>query len=191
MRIRGYLSRERFSMRQVAGLLAVVFVGVAVFSYAGVSIPYTFTAGTNAKAGEVNANFQALANAINNRTSATLANMAGTWNYTMTGSYLAVSSGNVLCTMSRTGSLTLNADGTFSDNQADTNNYCQGSGVETNTGGTFTGTWTVSTSGSGTLTYGGVTSSFQTTKDLNTMIASFNRPTGNFPSNGTATYVRQ
>lgn len=64
MKIRGYLSRERFSMRQIAGVLAVVFVGVAVFSYAGVSIPYTFTAGTTAKAGEVNANFQALANAM-------------------------------------------------------------------------------------------------------------------------------
>lgn len=64
MRIKGYLSKERFSMRQVIGLLAVVFVGVAVFSYAGVSIPYTFTAGTTAKASEVNANFQALANAM-------------------------------------------------------------------------------------------------------------------------------
>lgn len=64
MRIRGYLSKERFSMKQVAGLLAVVFVGVAVFSYAGVSIPYTFTVGTTAKASEVNANFQALANAM-------------------------------------------------------------------------------------------------------------------------------
>lgn len=64
MRIRGYLSRERFSMRQVAGLLAVVFTGIAVLSYAAVNIPYTFTAGTTAKASEVNANFQALANAM-------------------------------------------------------------------------------------------------------------------------------
>lgn len=191
MKIRGYLSRERFSMRQVVGLLAVVFVGVAVFSYAGVSIPYTFTAGTTAKASEVNANFQALADAMNNRTTATLANMAGTWNYRMTGSFLEALNGNRLCTMSRTGSLTLNADGSFSDNQADTNNYCHGGGVQTNTGGTFTGTWTVSANGSGTLTFGGGSLSFQTSKDLNTMTSAWNVSTGDFPSNGTATYVRQ
>lgn len=64
MKIRGYLSKERFSMRQVAGLLTVVFTGIAVLSYAAVSIPYTFTAGTTAKASEVNANFQTLANAL-------------------------------------------------------------------------------------------------------------------------------
>ncbi len=48
-------------MGQVVGLLAVVFIGITVFAYAAVNIPYTFTSGMTAKASEVNANFQALA----------------------------------------------------------------------------------------------------------------------------------
>lgn len=172
------------------------FVAGAVFISATIvyaaSVPYTFSSGTVAKSLEVNANFQALADAMNNRTSATLANMAGTWNYRSSGSFVEALNGNRLCTNSHTGTLTLNADGTLSDNQADTNNYCQGGGVQTNTGATFTGTWTISASGSGTITYGGGYSlSFQTSKDLNTMISAWNLSTGNFPGNGTATYLRQ
>ena len=178
------------SLYRYSFIVAAVLVSAAVV-YAA-SVPYTFSSGTVAKSSEVNANFQALADAMNNRTSATLANMAGTWNYRSAGSFLDALNGNRLCTNSHTGTLTLNADGTWSDNQADTNNYCQGGGVQTNTGATFTGTWTVSANGSGTITYGGGYSlSFQASKDLNTMISAWNSSTGNFPGNGTATYVRQ
>lgn len=64
MRIRKYLSRKRFSMRQVVGLLMVVFLGVTVLAYAAVTIPNSFTPNTTAKASEVNANFQALVNGM-------------------------------------------------------------------------------------------------------------------------------
>lgn len=177
------------SLYRYSFIAAAILVSAAAV-YAA-SVPYTFSSGTVAKSSEVNANFQALADAMNNRTSATLANMAGTWNYSMTGSFVEVLNGNRLCTMSRTGTLTFNADGTYSDNQADTNNYCHGGGVQTNTGGTFTGTWTVLANGTGTRTYGGGSMSFQTSKDLNTMTSAWNVSTGNYPSNGIATYVRQ
>jgi hypothetical protein len=39
-------------------------LGLAVISYGAVTVPNTFTAGTSAKASEVNANFQALAKAM-------------------------------------------------------------------------------------------------------------------------------
>lgn len=196
MGFRKYLSKDRFSLRQVAGMLTLVIVGVSVLAYAAVTIPYTFTSGTTAKSSEVNANFQALADAMNNRTSATLANMAGTWNYTMNG-YGSLPSSTTLCTMSRTGTLTLNADGTFSDNQADTNTICQNLGVQANPGGTYTGTWSVSAAGSGALTYssGAGTLSFQASRDLNTMVGNFNIPstpyTTPYDSVGTITYLRQ
>lgn len=62
MKLREYLSKERFYMKQVASLLAIVLTGIAVLAYAGVIIPTTFTAGATAKAcGEVNANFHSLA----------------------------------------------------------------------------------------------------------------------------------
>ncbi|MDI6801787.1 MAG: hypothetical protein QMD01_07050 [Thermodesulfovibrionales bacterium] len=64
MKIKQYFSKERFSMGQVVGLLAVIFIGITVLAYAAVNIPYTFTSGTTAKASEVNANFQALANSM-------------------------------------------------------------------------------------------------------------------------------
>lgn len=64
MSIRRYLTKKRFSTGQIVGLLALVILGMAVFSYAAVSIPYSFTAGTTAKASEVNANFNAVKTAI-------------------------------------------------------------------------------------------------------------------------------
>lgn len=59
-----YLSKDRFSLRQVVGMLTVAFLGVSVLAYAAVNLPFTFTAGSPARASEVNANFQATANAI-------------------------------------------------------------------------------------------------------------------------------
>jgi hypothetical protein len=64
MGIKGYFSKGRFSLRQVIVLLTIVALGASVFAYAAITIPYTFTAGTTAKSSEVNANFQALANAM-------------------------------------------------------------------------------------------------------------------------------
>lgn len=59
-----YFNKKRFSMRQVVGLLTIVFLGIAVITYAAVNIPYTFSSGQTAKAGEVNANFNAVKTAI-------------------------------------------------------------------------------------------------------------------------------
>jgi len=59
-----YIAKKRFSVSQVVGLLALVFIGITVLAYATVNIPYTFTSGTTAKASEVNANFQALSAAM-------------------------------------------------------------------------------------------------------------------------------
>lgn len=56
---------KRFSMAETIGLLAFVVVGVAIYAYAATTVPHTFTAGTTAVANEVNANFRALAGAIN------------------------------------------------------------------------------------------------------------------------------
>lgn len=68
--------RKRFSMPEVVGLLTVVMASVGLYAYA-VTVPHTFTAGTTALASEVNANFQALEDAIDLRTpSACLGNSA-------------------------------------------------------------------------------------------------------------------
>lgn len=186
MDLKGYFFKKKFSTGQVVGLLTTAFLGVTVFAYATVTIPNIFTADTTAKASEVNANFQAVADAINNRTSATLAGMAGTWNYTKNGSHLNI--GDTICTTSGTGTLTLYSNGTLSDVQDDTYNYCQGTGVVTNTGATYTGTWTVSANGAGTLTYTpGPTVPFRVSKGLNLMMSNWHTNS----STGTMTYLRQ
>jgi len=51
-------------MRQVVGLLTVVFLGIAMIAYAAVTIPNTFSAGTTISASQMNANFTALGNAM-------------------------------------------------------------------------------------------------------------------------------
>ena len=213
MNLGKYFSKDRFSLRQVVGILTVVIIRASALVYATVTIPHTFTAGDTARAGDVNANFQALANAINNRTSATLANMAGTWDYTMVGSYITMNTAHsstidALCTNSRAGTLTLNADGTFSDNLPNPVDYCTktnssgspiyvdylyGHIIPTSPGSGLNGTWIVSSNGSGTLTYTsiGVTVPFRTSRDLNTMNSIWNDTTGSTPGNATVTYLRQ
>ncbi len=57
-----YLSKKRFTMRQVVGLLTIVFLGIAVIAYAAVNIPNTFAPNTTISASQVNANFTAVAN---------------------------------------------------------------------------------------------------------------------------------
>ncbi len=56
--------QKRFSMAETIGLLSVVLVGVAIYAYAATTVPNTFAPNTPAKASEVNANFSALATAI-------------------------------------------------------------------------------------------------------------------------------
>ena len=59
-----YFNKKSFTMRQVIGLLTVVFLGIAVIAYAA-SIPSTFSSGQTISSSAVNQNFQALADAIN------------------------------------------------------------------------------------------------------------------------------
>lgn len=59
-----YFSKNRFSLRQVVLLLTIVFIGVAVISYATVTIPNTFTSGTTISSSQMNDNFTAIKNAI-------------------------------------------------------------------------------------------------------------------------------
>lgn len=59
-----YLNKKSFTMRQVVGLLVIVFLGIGVMAYA-VSIPNSFSNGQIISSGAVNQNFQALADAIN------------------------------------------------------------------------------------------------------------------------------
>jgi formylglycine-generating enzyme required for sulfatase activity len=61
---------KRFSMMEVAGLVSVLLVGIGLYAWAATTVPNTFTAGTIAKASEVNANFQAVTDAINHVTCA-------------------------------------------------------------------------------------------------------------------------
>ncbi len=56
---------KRFSLAEVAGLLAVGLVGVAFYASA-VTIPNTFTRDTTISSSQMNANFQAVAQAIAN-----------------------------------------------------------------------------------------------------------------------------
>lgn len=177
MEFKKHFSKKRFSLRQVIGMLTAVIVGGAALAYASsVTIPYTFTSGSTASSSEVNANFQALANAINNRTDATLANMAGTWSYNSFGSWLNGNPPNAgLCVTATNGTITLNTDGTSSIFQDVSTNLCisssAGSATYPNTGGTIPGTWTVLADGSGTLTLNGKTYPFQASRDLNTFVA--------------------
>lgn len=58
--------KKRFQMAGTIGLLVLACLSAAAAGYAQTTVPHTFTSGTTAKASEVNANFQALTNAINN-----------------------------------------------------------------------------------------------------------------------------
>lgn len=58
----GYLSKKRFSTRDVVLMLTAVILGMGVFAYATVKIPNTFTSGTAISSSAVNANFTSLAN---------------------------------------------------------------------------------------------------------------------------------
>ncbi len=58
-----YFNKKRFTMRQVVGLLTVVFLGITAFAYA-VNITYTFSSGSPIRASEMNQNFTDIKNAV-------------------------------------------------------------------------------------------------------------------------------
>lgn len=62
-----YFSKKIFTMRQVVGLLTVVFLGITVIAYAAVTIPNNFNNGDTISSGQVNDNFKAIADEINRR----------------------------------------------------------------------------------------------------------------------------
>ncbi len=59
-----YFSIKRFSLRQVVILLSIVFAGIAIISYATVTIPNTFSSGSTISSSQMNANFTAVKDAI-------------------------------------------------------------------------------------------------------------------------------
>lgn len=58
-----YFDKKRFTMRQVVGLLIIVFLGITAAAYA-VNITYAFTSGSPIKASEMNQNFADVKNAV-------------------------------------------------------------------------------------------------------------------------------
>jgi len=171
----------------------ILFVGIYSMAIGSISFPYTFTAGTAAKASEVNANFSA----INARQSASAATLAGEYYIKnleiyriaapVTGNnalYYREANCNCTCSSTFQGSLILAADGKVT-----------GSGISSEQCGcvtncciytyniTITGTYSVDSSGAGVLDLTYVqdpgskveltydrTFAFQSSKDLNTLI---------------------
>jgi len=145
------------------GLLLLVLSGVGL---AQTTVPNTFTAGTAAKASEVNANFQALATAIDNlgsrvsKLEGTLstADVAGTYAFasleveTFTGANVNVASSlGIVHHQNGNGTFTFNANGTFTFSQTTSSSkltFLLNSASATETietiPGTATGTWTLS-----------------------------------------------
>jgi hypothetical protein len=59
-----YFFKKGFSLRQAVLFLVCAFIGIGLTSYAEVTIPNTFTAGSTISSTAVNANFQDLVNAM-------------------------------------------------------------------------------------------------------------------------------
>ena len=174
----------------------ILFVGIYSMAIGDVSFPYKFTAGTAAKASEVNANFDA----VNTRQNASSAALAAdyyvkdlqTWKKAFPADYLKLCTTtctqgcNCTCSSSFQGTLSLTADGKVtgsgvtSEQCACTTSCC----LYTNTV-TITGTYTITADGVGSMTlkfveaksdnpdYVGTynrTLTFQASKDLNTLM---------------------
>src|SRR3954454_13262447 len=101
-------------------MLAVLLLVCAGNSNAQVTVPFTFSAGSPARASEVNGNFQALVNAINGLTARvaklegqiTAADLEGS--YTLEGLQIGLITNNKVETISYTGTLILAANLTYS-----------------------------------------------------------------------------
>jgi hypothetical protein len=59
-----FFNKNRFSLRQVVIMLSIAFAGVAAISYAALTVPNNFTAGSTISAAQVNQNFSTLASAM-------------------------------------------------------------------------------------------------------------------------------
>jgi hypothetical protein len=107
-------------MRNV--LATFLFLACAANGNAQTTVPFTFSAGSPARASEVNGNFQALVNALNSLTARvaklegqiTGADLAGS--YTINGLQTGLIPNNRIETIAYTGTLILRADATYSFN---------------------------------------------------------------------------
>src|SRR4051812_7194615 len=104
------------------GLVALGLVLLAGAAHAQTSVPHSFSSGQPARAAEVNANFQALATAINNLTArvdrlegaaVTAANVAGTYQLFGLQTGIAPSGSGLIETITYTGTVTLAGGGTY------------------------------------------------------------------------------
>jgi hypothetical protein len=146
--------------------LAAIILAVGTLNYAAgdITFPNSFQNGTVADADDVNANFEA----INSRQAASVAKLAGTYDFRGSGIFLENVNGvQTNCPVSFRGTAVLNSTGHGTISQTD-NDECLG-----NVSGTDTVTVTINSNGSGTLTFGsGGVDSIQVSKDLNTIIFS-------------------
>ena len=87
-------------MRQVVGLLTIVFLGITVIAYAAVTVPNTFSSGTTISSTEVNNNFTALGNAMpaGKTAEATSLALGGTYSNIITLPITAPTAGYVFLT---------------------------------------------------------------------------------------------
>jgi hypothetical protein len=101
-------------------LFAAALLAITNTTLAQTAVPYSFAAGTPAKAGEVNANFQALVSAINDLSTRvskldgplTMAALAGTYHFQGLQTELNGGTANQVRVYTYDGTLTLNANGT-------------------------------------------------------------------------------
>jgi hypothetical protein len=183
----------------------ILFFGTFNLAMADITFPNTFVSGQPAVASEVNDNFQA----INTRQTASLSTLAGTYNFRMLATWKQdkdlpyeyrewddglklniKANGTIthkqLCSNSTIGTVTLNSNGTVTvsgTSYVDCDDPPTGSFSDS-------GTWTVDSTGAGTLTLSTSTNIIQASKDLNTIIMR-NNPTGGRPENTIGVAVRQ
>lgn len=98
-------------------LVALLLLNYSAIATAATTVPYTFTAATPISASEMNANFQALATAIDklSSTTPTVAELAGTYRLTGFQTELGPSPSTIIGTTkveTYGGTVTLSADGT-------------------------------------------------------------------------------
>jgi hypothetical protein len=147
--------------------LTAVILSVGILNYAAgdITFPNNFQNGTVADADQVNANFAA----INSRQAATLAKLAGTYDYRGSGIILKNVNGvQTNCPVSFRGTLVVNTSGSGTISRTENDQCGETASVTNNV------TVTINTNGSGTLTLvgGGGAHSIQLSKDLNTIIFS-------------------
>ena len=143
-------------------LAALAFAGFTALANAQVTVPFTFAPSTAARAAEVNANFQALATAIDNLAARvsklegqiTPADIAGVYGWR--GLQIGLINGGMVETISYTGTVTLAPNGTFSGTLTGRGFDLPAGGnrVLHNTDDNVSGTWTLSGSNTVTLSLG-------------------------------------